>query len=484
MALGGRAAAVAAAGWLSAAPGALGAVQVDATPGLTPAFREGVTDHVSRCGKARPLRLAVDVDGGDRVSVDGREPRGGRFDATVELGTGQATRVDVRSGGRTARHHIRCLPKRFPRWSFRSERKPGAQWYLTAPAGGSVPLRVTHSVIVFDRRGVPVWWRRAAAEPFNSTLLADGTLAWTRWFGGPFGMRDEGAWEVRRLDGSLVRRLRTVGSPTDHHDMVRLANGDFLLDTYRLRRGVDLEPYGGDGVGNVLDGEIQELRPGGELVWQWSSRDHIRPSETDWRPPLRTLPDGTRAFDVFHLNSIEPDSHGGLVISARHTQAVYRIDVATGRVTWKLGGSKRPQSLKVVDDRRRPTFGRQHDARLLPDGSVTVFDNRSGVGRPRAVRFAIDTAKRRARLLEEVTDPEADDSTAEGSARRLANGNWVVAWGATKVMSELTPSGDLVWRLKFRDPDVTTYRLTPIPFGRLGAFELRRGMDRMHPREP
>jgi uncharacterized protein YndB with AHSA1/START domain len=297
-------------------------------------------------------------------------------------------------------------------------------------------------------------------------------------------MRDEGAWEIHRLDGTLVRTLRTAGSPTDHHDMEQLPNGNFLLDTYRVRRNVDLEPYGRDGTGNVSDGEIQELTPGGELVWSWSSKDHIRPAETYRGAPMRTLRDGTTALDAFHFNSMEPDGHGGLVISARHVDAVYRIDMATKKVTWKLGGTKRAESLKVVGDPRKPSLDKQHDARLLPDGSLTVFDNRSDVGSPRAARFRIDAAKRRARFVEEVTEPKAPSSPAEGSARKLANGNWAVAWGDTKLMSEVTRSNELVWRLKFRDDGVITYRLTPIPFGRLSASRLRRAMDRMHPREP
>jgi hypothetical protein len=482
MAVGGRGLIAALAALLAATPAAA-RVRIDATPGLTPRFGESVTDYVSRCGRGRPLRLAVDA-GDDAVSVDGRRPRTGRFSAKVDLRSGQSTRLDVRAHGRTARHHVRCLPKRFPHWSYVRHGKPGAQWYLTAPAGNSSPLRVAHSVIVFDRRGVPVWWRREPEEPFNSTLLPDGTLAWTRWYGGPFGMRDEGAWEVHRLDGTSVRTLRTVGSPTDHHDMEQLPNGNFLLDTYRLRRNVDLARYGGHGTGNVSDGEIQELTPAGDLVWSWSSKDHIHPAETGWPVPLRTLPDGESAFDVFHLNSIEPDGHGGLVISGRHVNAVYRIDMATGKISWKLGGTRRQESLKVLGDPRKPTFRWQHDARLLPDGSLTAFDNRSGIGAPRAVRFRIDTSKRTARFLEEVTEEKAPESPAEGSARKLANGNWVVAWGGTKVMTEVRPPDDLVWRLQLRDDDITTYRLTPIAFGRLGAYQLRRAMDGMHPRTP
>jgi hypothetical protein len=56
-------------------------VRVDAKPGLTPAIRPGVSDHVSRCGKGRPLRLSVDAGDGEKVSVDGRPARGGTFDA-------------------------------------------------------------------------------------------------------------------------------------------------------------------------------------------------------------------------------------------------------------------------------------------------------------------------------------------------------------------------------------------------------------------
>lgn len=473
----------AAAAVLAAAAPATADVRIHAKPGLTPHFAASVTDYVSRCGKGHPLRLSIDA-GHDRVSVDGRAARSGTFTAKVDLRTGQSARLVVLSGGRQRRHYVRCLPRRFLRWSFERRGRPGAQWYLTAPHGATGPLPLAHTVIVFDGHGVPVWWKREPDEPVNTTLLADGTLAWSRWFGGPFGMRDEGAWEVHRLDGTLVRTLRTVGSPTDHHDMQQLPNGNFLLDTYRLRRGVDLSRYGGHGVGSVSDGEIQEVTPDGRLVWTWSSKDHVKPSETDWPAPKRTLPDGESAFDVFHLNSMEPDGHGGLVISGRHVNAVYRIDMTSGKVTWKLGGTKRPESLKVVGDPRRPHLQMQHDARLLPDGSVTVYDNRSDVPPPRAVRFRIDEAKRTATFAGEVTDEKATESPAEGSARKLRDGHWVVAWGDTKVLSELTNSGRLVWRLRFRDDDVTTYRLTPVAFGRLGAFELRRAMDEMHPRGP
>ena len=59
-------------------------------------------------------------------------------------------------------------------------------------------------------------------------------------------------------------------------------------------------------------------------------------------------------------------------------------------------------------DPRGYTLGAQHDARLLPDGTLTVFDNRTNLGTqaPRAVRFRINRAGGTATLLQSITDPE------------------------------------------------------------------------------
>jgi hypothetical protein len=279
-----------------------------------------------------------------------------------------------------------------------------------------------------------------------------------------------------------VRTLRTVGSPTDAHEMTPLANGHYLLVTYRLRRHVDLTAYDGSTDDAVYDGEIQELDSRGRRVWSWNSKDHISLAENArWTFARGELPDGTEAYDYFHLNSIEPDGDG-LVISARHTDAVYRIDRATGDVVWKLGGTRRPESLEVVGDRYPEPFVGQHDARLLPDGTLTVFDNHALREQPRAVRFAVDPVARTATLLEQAVDPKVVVSAAEGSARRLPGGDWVVSWGATPVLSEISPSGGVVWRLSLWEAQ--SYRVQPIEFGRIAPYRLRRAMDRMHPRSP
>jgi hypothetical protein len=207
--------------------------------------------------------------------------------------------------------------------------------------------------------------------------------------------------------------------------------------------------------------------------------DHIPASETmaTWWPQY--IQNQTLA-DPYHMNSVEPNG-AGFVVSFRQLDAVFRIDKATGNILWKLGGTPTPQSLQFVGD----TYGNisgQHDARMLPDGTLTVHDNGSGAGRaPRAVRYSINTTSNTATMVEHITDSVVSASGCCGSARRLAGGNWGVDWGENPVVTELTPAGKEVLRMTFNQP-FFTYRAPPIPPGTFSTAALRSAMDAQFPR--
>jgi Arylsulfotransferase (ASST) len=415
---------------------------------------------------------------------------GGRFEAAVTRRPNAAFTIRARSGGRTATYHVRCLPRTFPSWTIERHGTPQAQWYVTAPvkppAGGYVAI--------FDRNGAPVWWRHVASSsfmPWDAKLLTGRVLAWGENFGNHFGVRSDGAYEERTLDGKLARRVRTNASPTDVHDIQRMRNGHLLTITYRRRDDVDLSARGGRRHASVFDGEVQELTPAGRLVWRWNSRGHVSPSETEptwwYNEQGETPPPGERGYDLLHVNSVEPDPRlrgaggDGVIVSARHLNAVFRIERTSGRVDWKLGGSYVPgASLAVVGvPPGDSVFSGQHDARLAGDGTLTVFDNRSRTSdAPAAVRFRIDLATRTATRIERVTNPDVPRSSFGGSARKLPHGNWVVAWGGTRLVTEQTPSGETVLALRFGRKHFT-YRVDALPPGRLSAADLRRGMDRI-----
>ncbi|MEA2349147.1 MAG: hypothetical protein QOG86_88 [Thermoleophilaceae bacterium] len=460
---------------------AAGGLHVSAKPALLPAFDPAVHDYASRCGETGRLDLTVASPAGGRASVDGRPARSGTFEDTVALGASQATKVAATTPSGTATYHVRCLPRFFPPFKAIRRGPTQAQWYLVGP--------LARWAVVFSSSGAPVWWKQSKDPPFNPTLLSNGRLA---WYPIPphalFGLWPATKYEVHRLDGSLVRKVGTTGVPTDFHEIQQLPNGHFLLDAYRPREKVDLRKvrYGGPKRAKVYYGEIQEVTRSGKRVWRWSSRGHIGLLEADpWWPRLvdtqKKLPRRKRRYDAVHINAIAPDGDG-LVISSRHTNALYRIDRRTGQIDWKLGGLPTKKSLRVIGDEYsgESEFGGQHDVRVLPDGTVTVYDNGRREHRPRVVRFRIDREKRTATVLESLTDPDVKVSLYEGGTRRLPGGNWATSWASEPFVTEMTPSGKRVFKLSF--PGLVSYRAVPIPFGQLAAATLRAAMDSMHPR--
>ena len=461
---------------------------IDTQPKLFPKFSARVIDYVARCHAGSPLTLAVHAPRSARVRIDGGRATHGSRLVRLPLEGGQGASVRIARGKRAATYHVRCIGTGFPHWTAERHGTPQAEWYIVTPTGGGPSATGTHFVAIFDRNGVPVWWlKEPFSNPNDAKLLPDGDLAWSDFTFTSYVTR-AAPYHEHRLDGSLVKNIAAVGDvETDSHELQVLPNGDYLLEAYVPRDGVDLSPYGGPKDATVVDAEVQEVTPGGQLVWSWSSKDHIATSEsTPWMGPIlsqpRARPDGRLVFDIVHVNGIEPDGDS-LLLSFRHTDSIYKISRATGDVEWKLGGTHTPQSLTVAGEPEDSlVFSGQHDPRLMPDGTLTVHDNRSRTSLgPRAVRFRIDEAARTATQVEQMDDPAAPLSPCCGSGRKLPGGDWVMDWGYSPLITELTPSGRRVFALHLGD-GLYSYRAVPVLPGRLSARELRAGMDAMHPR--
>lgn len=450
-------------------------VRLTSTPALYPAYSPAIHDYVVRCDAATPTRFTTWAAAGTAPAIDGTPGR----TRTVALKPGQAVTVTGTSAAGSVDYHVRCLPSDFPDWTD-TRTAATREWYLITPTL-SFTGTTGHYVAVFDGNGVPVWWYRVAHAPLDAKLEPGPAIAYAS-----YPVDSHAAYELRSLDGKLVRRITAPDGLIDDHELQRDAAGDVYYLVYQPKEHVDLTSVGGPADGTVLEAEIEELSPAGKLLWSWSTDGHVSLDESArWTAQiLKTpapIPTGGTGYDFFHANAISL-SKGFVLLSLRHTDAIYAIDRATGAILWKLGGTPTPESLTVAGDPNGGApLGGQHDVRLFPDGSVSAYDDATNLGRPpRAVRYAIDTSARTATLLEQVSDPAIAASVCCGSARRLEDGDWLVSWGGDPVVGEYRPDGTPVFKLAF--DGLFSYRAVPVAFDRLTIAELRAGMDAMAPK--
>lgn len=454
---------------------------VTADPEIYPWFEAGVSDYVIRCTGA-PVHLTVDAPEGTSISVAGQQAASGQFVATVNATTGQSFTIVDTTASRT--YHVRCLPTDFPGFIASRVGETQAEYYITAPNVSTSLATVPTYAAIFDHNGVPVWWSTKLPTLFAEVLPAGDVI---------YTSRDAGKVEAIHLDGTpAMTPVTSSTGPLDEHDVLLLSNGNYLVTANKQVPDYDFSSWGAAAPAapaTLLDHVLQEITPAGDVVWEWdaAASGHISVAETDpaWRNVAKVIYPGV--VDAFHWNSVEATPTGYLV-SFRHLNAVYHIDRTTGDIDWKLGGTDRPgKSLDVIGDPvfdAGGTFGGQHDARLLADGTVTVFDNGNNgpanpARPPRAVRYAVNFFGT-ATFVEQVGDPAIPVSIWGGSARRLDGGNWVVAFGGTDTVDEMQPDGNRVFHLHI-GPGAGIYRVVPVPYGRLTIDQLRAGMDTQYP---
>jgi hypothetical protein len=397
---------------------------------LSPSFAPTITDYVWRCGSGiNTLQITLTAVSGGTITVAGRG--GNTVTVQESLIENQAVIINVPDPNATkppAQYWIRCLPHDFPALTVTKPLTPPSGWYLTGtvnpgPAGGSYAM-------VLDANGTPVWYRDpAGSQAINVTSLGDGTIAW-------IGDAGPGipAFEDYDLATEATGWLAAPILPTDLHEIYRLPNGHLMMLSNPWRNNVDMTAFGGDSNANIVDCVLQEVDSAHQPIWQWRASDHLSVGESIHANSFVAF--GYVVYDPFHCNSIDTDPmSGSVLLSARHTDAVYLIDKTSGAIIWKLGGTAVSESgsqrLAIVGD-PDGAFHAQHDARFQPNGDISLYDNQTWDTNvaARGVEYHVDTAAGAATLVWSFQAPDGHNSAATGSFRRLSGGtDNVIGWG-------------------------------------------------------
>ncbi|OAL34144.1 hypothetical protein AYO20_06599 [Fonsecaea nubica] len=256
-----------------------------------------------------------------------------------------------------------------------------------------------------------------------------------------------------------IRELRAGNHRlTDKHEFHIINEETALIQIYHPVP-YNLTAYGGSEEQQwIVDARFQELDiETGEVLFEWSSLEHVDPSEAYL--PLNPGQAGagynsSDAWDYFHINSVDKDDQGNYLISARDANAVYKINGTTGDIIWQLSGKS--SSFKMGPE---VEFAFQHHARFqgrnengtreiisLYDNSAHGTENDHGhevhfynISRGKIIQ--VDTETWEARIVQAFHPPDDLLSKSQGSTQLLPNGNVLVNWGSEGAMTEFKADG-------------------------------------------
>jgi hypothetical protein len=339
------------------------------------------------------------------------------------------------------------------------DRDPGAGDVFTSNG----PSAGRYGPLIYTPQGRLVWFDQLSGGQSAENLSVqdyEGQRDLTFWQGKVLSLGFGEGEDV--IVNDRYQRLATVtggnGLPADLHDFQLAPHGVAYTTAFNPVRCDVSSVESGTHNGVVLDNAVQEIDVKTGLVrWEWHSLDHVAVSESETAAPKNSAP-----WDWFHVNSIDVEPSGNLLTSARNTWAVYQLQAGSGAVLWRLGGNK---SSFAMGPGTKTAW--QHDARLLPGGEVTLFDDGSNPpvqSQSRGVRIALDPIHHRATLRSAFVHPGPPLLAAsQGNMQTLPDGAAVVNYGGIPQISEYAPNGSLLFdaHLSF---DMSTYRAFRFPW--------------------
>jgi hypothetical protein len=230
------------------------------------------------------------------------------------------------------------------------------------------------------------------------------------------------------------------GYQPDLHEFQITPQGTGLITVYDAI-DCNLESVGGPRDGAVADTLLQEIDlKTGMVMYEWHSLDHV-PLQNAYASAVHAS--RKEPFDYFHINSIDVEQDGDLLVDSRNTWAAYDVDPQTGQVRWELGG-------KHSSFKEGPGVATawQHDAVQQPNGAITFFDNGATPKvhpQSRAIEVSLDMTSMTATLTRRYEHKNPLVAGSQGNVQALANGDWMVGWGQAGYLSEVTATGQVLF---------------------------------------
>ncbi|MGC4041102.1 MAG: aryl-sulfate sulfotransferase [Flavobacterium sp.] len=227
--------------------------------------------------------------------------------------------------------------------------------------------------------------------------------------------------EIKQLE--LLPNNGHGSYPAENHDFLYFDDNHYVIPAYVGRSGVDLTAFGGGNSVTLTEVVLQEIQDN-QVIFEWNSGNY--PEFIAASDPIYQAQFSNPRVDYFHFNSIAVDpADNNFIISARHTNQIYKINRTTGAIMWRFGGNNDDFNLTGNQIISHP-----HHATMLPNGHLLLFDNGVTKNPPqsRIAEFALNQNTMTANLVFEYKETGRYFDIM-GSAQKLANGNYLIGWG-------------------------------------------------------
>jgi hypothetical protein len=227
-----------------------------------------------------------------------------------------------------------------------------------------------------------------------------------------------------------------------HHDVELSWDGSILLLSTNRKIVPEIHPEI-----IVSDNQIIKLDQDGNVLESESLYGIIKTAD-DIFPLQYVGVNNAGIIDIFHSNSIEKMHHqhladihtiynlDNILISIRHQDRIAIINWPERKLVWAWGQN---------------IISGPHDATLLENGNILLFDN--GLERDFSRVIELDPLTKQIVWKYQADNPTDFFTLARGSAQRLPNGNTLMAESDKGLAFEVTEEGEIVW--KFACPHIT-----------------------------
>ncbi len=220
-----------------------------------------------------------------------------------------------------------------------------------------------------------------------------------------------------------------------HHDVAPAPEGRLVTLTLNTRRAPRIHP-----TRPIIDNEIALLTADGEVLEKRSLFDVMRAKLAPVHDPPGVVK--TEPIDFFHANAVrwldDPAlearspiySTRNVLVTSRTLDSVLLFDWDSAKLVWAWG---------------RGVLSGPHDARVLANGNVLVFDN--GIKRSPPWSRVLEVDPLTGRIAWQYVAPAPTDfySLSRGASQRLPGGSTLITDSDSGRAFEVTADGEIVW---------------------------------------